>query len=419
MSDKRFADPNESDQAIMDYLSDLLRPVPLQVDEEAREQGAPPREKVKAEAKAPEFVPEPKSSPESGAGPGSAAKPLSKPAAKPEFSLSDRKPSFGSAMTGRRKSEEPADHADSILKRAREDWLAHREDARVEKRRPLQELEPPKLSFKPKFKIQSAVEEAKPAPVSTKSAALKTATETVARQAVKTQDSLKEGIAKAKTEVKAEPKQVEEAKQESPDIASRHKIDVPQAKVDIERQKVVEEVVVQEQEVAEDASLDNGTPDGAWPNERPSWAQERFECLLFHVAGLKLAVPLVSLGGVYALDRELTPLFGMPKWFLGLFPHGDLNLNVVDTALWVMPERYSEKWLEQLKYIVRLQDSEWGIGCDTVAEAFTLDPEQVKWRTERSRRPWLAGTVVTHMCALIDVAGFEKLLGDAHSSSEN
>ena len=36
-----------------------------------------------------------------------------------------------------------------------------------------------------------------------------------------------------------------------------------------------------------------------------------------------------------------------------------------------------------------------------------LRPEQVRWRSARSKRPWLAGTVVKHMCA--EIAGHVRL----------
>jgi len=39
-----------------------------------------------------------------------------------------------------------------------------------------------------------------------------------------------------------------------------------------------------------------------------------------------------------------------------------------------------------------------------------LTPDQVRWRTERTRRRWLAGTVIEHMCALIDPPAFAEML---------
>ena len=82
----------------------------------------------------------------------------------------------------------------------------------------------------------------------------------------------------------------------------------------------------------------SNTPPPVTTDGRPSWAAEPFECLLFDVAGLTLAVPLVCLGSIYSLEgQELTPLFGQPEWFLGILPSQAGNLKVLDTARWVMP----------------------------------------------------------------------------------
>jgi len=149
---------------------------------------------------------------------------------------------------------------------------------------------------------------------------------------------------------------------------------------------------------------------------KPEWAQGRFECLIFTVAGLKLAVPLVSLGAIHTMDKELTPLVGRPPWFLGLLTMGDRNVRVVDSARWIMPERHTERVKDNYKFVIRLNDSEWGMACDSVAQSFTLAPEEVRWRTDRGKRPWLAGTVIEHMCALMDVAAVSWLLDDAEKN---
>jgi len=145
-------------------------------------------------------------------------------------------------------------------------------------------------------------------------------------------------------------------------------------------------------------------------NGRPAWAQNRFECLLFSVAGLKLAVPLVSLGSIHRIESEFTPLVGRADWFIGLYRAGDRNINVVDTAKWVMPRQYHEAVVEGYHFVIRLGDTNWGVACDSVAEAIQLEPEQVKWRTERSKRAWLSGTVIDHMCALLDAEMLSYLL---------
>ncbi|GGJ80220.1 CheW domain-containing protein [Pseudomonas matsuisoli] len=143
----------------------------------------------------------------------------------------------------------------------------------------------------------------------------------------------------------------------------------------------------------------------------PAWAQEPFECLLFDVAGLTLAVPLACLGSIYPLnDRELTPLFGQPDWFLGILPSQAGNLKVLDAARWVMPERYRDDFREGLQYVISVQGCEWGMAVHNVSHSIRLDPREVKWRMQRAQRPWLAGTVVEHMCALLDVSALADLL---------
>ncbi|MBA1187871.1 chemotaxis protein CheW [Pseudomonas entomophila] len=148
------------------------------------------------------------------------------------------------------------------------------------------------------------------------------------------------------------------------------------------------------------------TPDG-----RPVWAAEPFECLLFDVAGLTLAVPLVCLGSIYPLaGQELTPLFGQPDWFLGILSCQAGNLKVLDTARWVMPDRYRDDFRQGLQYVISVQGYEWGLAVHQVSRSLRLDPSEIKWRSQRGQRPWLAGTVIEHMCALLDVAELADLI---------
>ena len=153
------------------------------------------------------------------------------------------------------------------------------------------------------------------------------------------------------------------------------------------------------------------TPPTIETNGRPAWAAEPFECLLFDVAGLTLAVPLVCLGSIYSLaGHELTPLFGQPDWFLGILPSQAGNLKVLDTARWVMPDRYRDDFRQGLQYVISVQGYEWGLAVHQVSRSLRLDPNEIKWRSHRGQRPWLAGTVIEHMCALLDVAELAELI---------
>ena len=146
------------------------------------------------------------------------------------------------------------------------------------------------------------------------------------------------------------------------------------------------------------------------PKAQPAWRDQPFEALLFNVGGLTLAVPLVSLGTIHALDGPITPLFGQPDWFLGLLPSQEGNLKVLDTARWIMPERYQPSLRDDLRFVISVEGHAWGMAVHGVSESIRLDPSQIKWRSGQGKRPWLAGTVIEHMCALLDVEALAELI---------
>lgn len=145
-------------------------------------------------------------------------------------------------------------------------------------------------------------------------------------------------------------------------------------------------------------------------NGRPAWAQKNFEVLLFDVAGLTLAVPLIALGQIQPITDALTPLFGQADWFMGIQPTPAGKIRTVNTAKFVMPERYDETFLDSARYVISIAGVPWGLAVDSVKQPVTLAPEDVKWRGERSKRPWLAGMVKERMCALLDVPRIGQML---------
>lgn len=156
----------------------------------------------------------------------------------------------------------------------------------------------------------------------------------------------------------------------------------------------------------------------AWAaNGRPQWAQNNFDVLLFQVSGLTLAVPLISLGQIQPLTDELTPLFGQADWFMGLLPSPTGKIRTVNTAKFVMPERYDENFVKTAKYVISIDGVPWGLAVDSVNQPITLKPTDVKWRGERTKRPWLAGTVKDHMCALLDIPMIGQMLIEADRNS--
>lgn len=158
------------------------------------------------------------------------------------------------------------------------------------------------------------------------------------------------------------------------------------------------------------AVIEPATPPPPAAIATPAWREQPFEALLFDVGGLMLAVPLVSLGTIHPLETDITPLFGQPDWFLGILPTQSGNLKVLDTARWVMPERYQAELKDGLRFVISVEGHDWGMAVHGVSKSIRLTPEQIKWRSQAGKRPWLAGTVIEHMCALLDVSALATLI---------
>jgi len=188
---------------------------------------------------------------------------------------------------------------------------------------------------------------------------------------------------------------------ESVVVALHPAIEGPQPKNAVS--EALETVVDTEETVAEVVS------------EVPEWAGQRFQCLVFTVHGLKLAVPLEGLNGILTWSEDILPMPGHAPHFLGLLKTHDATVKVVDPALLVMPEgrtppAIGQEGRETPGNIILISRKRWGLAADSVSETMTLNPDEVRWRTVRGKRKWLAGTVIEHMCALLDVEEFARIL---------
>ncbi len=144
----------------------------------------------------------------------------------------------------------------------------------------------------------------------------------------------------------------------------------------------------------------------------PAWATAQFESLLFTAGGLKLAIPLVKSNGVLAWNSvSLTPMPGHKLWYLGIISHQGKHVKIIDVLNFVTPAHYKVKPVkDRLQNIVLIDDANWGLACDSITGTLTLQPDEVRWRSTQSQRPWLSGTAIEQMCALLDTDEFVRLL---------
>jgi len=141
-------------------------------------------------------------------------------------------------------------------------------------------------------------------------------------------------------------------------------------------------------------------------------AEDEFQILLFDVSGVKFAVPLDKLNGILEWSADISPMPNSSDWFVGILVEREQQIKIIDTAVVVVPSKFRvEHVAEDLQKIILIGDSRWGLACNAVSEIITLKQNDVRWRKDSSKRPWLAGTVIEHMCALLDVDEFADMLG--------
>ncbi|MBB1268058.1 chemotaxis protein CheW [Shewanella sp. SR44-3] len=249
--------------------------------------------------------------------------------------------------------------------------------------------------------------------------ALEKLLEAVSKPAIATETTLEQGI-KAKAElirqaIKLQP----EAK--VPSVVSesdKNKVlEDKEITLSADKNMHLESVVIDqdltavEPEIAVSLQTQTGSVPPSITKDLQEVLDDEFQVLFFNVAGLTLAVPLVSLGGIVKIER-ISHLIGRPKWFKGVQTHRDTKLNVVDTCAWVMPEKYSQELAESIdyQYLVLLEDSEWGLACESLVNAVKINKSHVNWRDKPGKRPWLAGVVKEQMCGILHVQALIEML---------
>jgi len=150
----------------------------------------------------------------------------------------------------------------------------------------------------------------------------------------------------------------------------------------------------------------------------PDWGQKGFAALLFEVGGIKMAAPLHALGGICLIEDNLQTVAAQANWFMGLLRWNDRNLRVVDTARFVMPERVKDdSHRATYQSVIILGNSHWALAVDQADEAVQLQADEVRWKRLLGTRPWLAGTLLNRLCALVDVDSLLTLLAETDTGS--
>ena len=140
----------------------------------------------------------------------------------------------------------------------------------------------------------------------------------------------------------------------------------------------------------------------------PAWAATSFQCLLVSVNEVKLAIPLIKLRSIVHLTEPVKLVPGYASWFIGLLPWRGTNINIIDIYKLLAMDSTEIVSLNKSipKYVLLVGDGAWGFMCDDVSRIVTLNSDQIQWRLDRTRRSCLVGTVIEHMCSLLDTDEF-------------
>lgn len=135
----------------------------------------------------------------------------------------------------------------------------------------------------------------------------------------------------------------------------------------------------------------------------PDWARSDFPVQIIRVAGLTVAVPAARIHSV-VMGPTVGPLTLHLPGTLGTLILDSRTVRVVDTAYWLVPPEHRPAPCG-VPVAVLVIDGNWGLACDGVLPVETLTPAAIRWRSARTQRRWLAGTVAARGLAILDPTG--------------
>lgn len=156
---------------------------------------------------------------------------------------------------------------------------------------------------------------------------------------------------------------------------------------------------------------DAGDVETTPPAQEPARLTGVLRARVLHVGGVSLAVPLERVNRVVTESGQLKALSGAVPLLLGVLSYPGGEARVVDTAGLILPQDNSPRRAANAAQFVVLDEGRLALACSRIGEVIELQDSDVKWRTAAGKRPWLAGTVLKQMCALLDIDAVNRLLG--------
>ncbi len=144
-----------------------------------------------------------------------------------------------------------------------------------------------------------------------------------------------------------------------------------------------------------------------------------FDILIVKISGLSMAMKLADIDGIIKMPESITQLPKPKPWLMGLAYRTESNVQLVDIAKLIVPDKYRSQagentpdvnMTEDHRRVVLIDDGRWGLVCNSTSRVMRISEDDVNWRDDTRKRPWLAGTIREHLCALMDVKEFSQWL---------
>lgn len=165
----------------------------------------------------------------------------------------------------------------------------------------------------------------------------------------------------------------------------------------------------EEKPAADGAEAPSGSP---LPPGCPDALGARFPVLCFRLGNLRFAAPVAHLRGAWEIDADaLQPLSG--PGLVGEMAQLGEDWIVLDTAALIVS---GGRLAVDYRWALPTALGTFALACEAVEQEIEVTADQVHWRENRSRRPWLLGMLAgAEKYPLLDI---ETLVADWQARSQ-
>lgn len=154
------------------------------------------------------------------------------------------------------------------------------------------------------------------------------------------------------------------------------------------------------------------TPDPSLGSNAATAENTRIQIFVLH--GLNLGVADYDIAAVVAWNEPRAETHGV--WFsnLGSYAFAGSSIPIVDISQLVLPpamlqQTQRQQHRQEFTHLIVLKAG-LALACHGLGETMDVARTEVCWRTARTSRPWLAGTVERLSCALLEIRGLVDAL---------